>query len=478
MRGKIFAVFGLVVAVIVGVTYALTRASLSDPGSKDEAARAVAAASAQLQVEALRLERWLRGQAGSAKVQELFAIGTESAQKNAAKAAAEGVLEAATAAPDIGGVPLTLVAVVDPQGVVIARNGSNLMSNRDLAKDYPNLKVTLTKGTTGSEIWVNRERQEQMLASYAPIVGSKGELLGGLVVGSALNDERLTNASERTSGGLIAAGVKTGSDDLTIVARSRGVTPELANAVAGAGKSAALAAATTGQPVEIPGLPREYAAIGQRLEGYGGNAVLVGFVRLQKGTAASTLLLPFGGVLALGLVLALIGAHLLDAYISRPVSQIEDGLLTIINGRTDARFELEHDVLGGVATHLNTMLNQVFGVQEDETDAEGRVSRAPTATSFQDALAVDERMAEAGGDPEEARRLRDEPDDAYYARLFREYMDAKKSLGDPVDHVTQSGFVARIMTSERETAEKHGKPVRFKVEVRGREVVLLAVPLA
>ena len=38
-------------------------------------------------------------------------------------------------------------------------------------------------------------------------------------------------------------------------------------------------------------------------------------------------------------------------------------------------------------------------------------------------------------------------------------------------------FVERIMASEKELGEKHGKPVRYKVEVRGREVVLLAVPL-
>jgi hypothetical protein len=51
-------------------------------------------------------------------------------------------------------------------------------------------------------------------------------------------------------------------------------------------------------------------------------------------------------------------------------------------------------------------------------------------------------------------------------------------LGDPVDHITREAFIGRIMASEREMSKKHGKPVRYKVEVRGKEVVLLAVPLA
>jgi hypothetical protein len=77
----------------------------------------------------------------------------------------------------------------------------------------------------------------------------------------------------------------------------------------------------------------------------------------------------------------------------------------------------------------------------------------------------------------DAQALRDEPQDSYYRRIFDEYIAGKRSLGDPVDHITLPAFVERIMASEKELSDKHGKPVRYKVEVRGREVVLLAVPL-
>jgi hypothetical protein len=85
--------------------------------------------------------------------------------------------------------------------------------------------------------------------------------------------------------------------------------------------------------------------------------------------------------------------------------------------------------------------------------------------------------AMSGGDAADPA-LRDEPADAYYRRIFDEYITAKRSLGDPVEGIALAVFVERIQASEREMSEKHGKPVRYKIEVRGREVVLLAVPLA
>ena len=191
----------------------------------------------------------------------------------------------------------------------------------------------------------------------------------------------------------------------------------------------------------------------------------------------SGLVWPALGATVIGLLLVLAGAWLLDNYISRPISEIEDGLLAIMNGRTDRRFEIEHAELGGLVFRLNSLLNQLFGVQEDETDEQGRPSRAPAAASFQDALEVDETMAAMGtGDAADAA-LRDEADESYYRRIFEEYITAKRSLGDPVDHITLPAFVERIQASERELGEKHGKPVRYKVDVRGREVVLLAVPI-
>ena len=56
-------------------------------------------------------------------------------------------------------------------------------------------------------------------------------------------------------------------------------------------------------------------------------------------------------------------------------------------------------------------------------------------------------------------------------------MAAKQQLGDPVEGISFEGFIANIRSSEQEIAAKHGRPVRYLVEVRGNSVVLIAVPM-
>jgi hypothetical protein len=478
MRGKLIAVFSVVVLVVGVLSYALTRATLGDLSTPGETPRALAGASAQLQVDGLVLERWLAGEVTHPKLREPFNAGTEPARFEGARRAADKILEAAVSTPELSAQSIQLVAVVDRAGKVLARNGSALMRGDDLGAVYPLLREGLKKGATGSDVWVNRARNEQMLASYAPIRDAEGAVIGGVVVGTALNDQRLTAASDRTSGRMLAAAVKDG-DKLDVVAHSSGVTDELIAALtASPAKDAALQALATGQTVDLGGMPRDDMASARALEGYGNShrLVLISVVKLSAGSILNGLIWPAVGATLLGLMLVVAGAWLLDNYISRPIAEIEDGLLAIMNGRTDRRFEIEHAELGGLVFRLNSLLNQLFGVQEDETDDQGRPSRAPAASSFQDALSVDERMAADGETADPA--LRDEPADAYYQRIFEEYVSAKRGLGDPVDGITLPAFIERIQASEAEMSEKHGKPVRYKIEVRGKEIVLLAVPLA
>jgi methyl-accepting chemotaxis protein len=223
------------------------------------------------------------------------------------------------------------------------------------------------------------------------------------------------------------------------------------------------------------------------------SAPLAGFGDGQRTalvTAAPPSLLPGAnavplsilGVMALGLILVVVAGWFLGNYISRPIAALEEGLLVILNGQTDKRFELDHAELGGLAFRIDQLLNQLMGVEEDNTDDEGRVSTAPTAANFGDALAVDKNGSRAGdqgatGADIDAAKLAAEPVDAYYARLYREYIAAKKSLGEQVDHITDAAFKSRIQGMEQDATTKQGRPVRYQVQSNGREVVLLAVPL-
>lgn len=483
MRGKIFGVFAVVVLVVVGLSYALTRALLADlpaPGQGD-ASRSVTAVTTQLRLDGLVLERWLSERAADPKLKEAFNAGTAPARAEAAMTAANAVYDAASGSPELASVSPALVVVVDQNGVVISRNRSATMRGDDLGAVYPSLKAALQKGLTGSDTWINPARNEQLLASYAPVRGEGGAIVGGLVIGTAFNDGRLNAASERMNGGMVVAVARKG-EGLEIIAKTGNAPTEaLPQLTAGAAKESIQKALTSGQAVDVGGLSKDLSASSRPLEGYGDGrtAALIGLSRVQAPAVLKSLLWPNVGVLALGLILIGISAYLLDVYISRPVAEMEEGLLAIMNGKTDLRFEIEHAEFGGLVFRINSLLNQLLGVQEDETDDQGRPSRAPSSTSFEDALAVDERMATSaeGADATDAKTLREEAEDKYYGRIFDEYIAGKRSLGDPVDHITREAFVTRIRASEAEMAQKHGRPVRYKVEVRGKEVVLLAVPL-
>jgi methyl-accepting chemotaxis protein len=67
------------------------------------------------------------------------------------------------------------------------------------------------------------------------------------------------------------------------------------------------------------------------------------------------------GIVLLGIGMVLVAAFLFGDYVSRPISELEDGLLQIVNGDTELRFDLEHDVLGGLVSRINSMLDALTG---------------------------------------------------------------------------------------------------------------------
>jgi hypothetical protein len=449
------------------------RASLGDLSSSGQSRRAVTSAVAQLQVEGLRIERWLAGQTDKDHVFDAFEAGTPKARSDAATTAANTIENLAKAASPFATIQPSLIAVFDAKGVVVGRNGSTTMRGDKLYERHPELKKSIDGGQTGSGVWVERSRNEQMLASYAPIRKS-GKVIGGVVIGTAFGDARLRNISDDTSKSSLLALIK-GKDGMTLIAKSSDPNGDLGNVVSASQKVLA-----SDQVVDLSGVPEGYQGSGRSLGGYGDGkqAVIVALIPLQQVGSFMSLLWPVIGVIFLGLLLTIVAGFIIDSYVSQPISDLEDGLLAVINGQTDLRFELEHPLLGGLVFRVNSLLNQLLGVAEDTTDDEGRPSNAPSPEAFSGALNLDERMAALSfADVDDAQELRDEPPEDYYKRIFDEYIAAKASLGDPTEHIRFAPFSRRIKSSEVQLTNKHGKPFRYRIESQGREVVLLAVPL-
>ncbi|HET9957544.1 MAG TPA: MXAN_5187 C-terminal domain-containing protein [Polyangiaceae bacterium] len=484
MRWKIIVVNAGILIVVGLLSFVLLATSLrelfANPAErKREVEQALRAASAQLSLDGLRMERWLEQQSDNESARAVFSIGVPEARNQAATVDANRLRDAAVSEPTFAKMAPTLVLYVDDQGIAIGRNGSALMRGDNIAAVYPDIRKSLKAGSTGSAVWLNRQRQEQLLVSYAPLRSETGKILGALVVGTPLNDERMTRTSELTSGHTLVFQV-VNDKSTELLADSNDASSEVVNATSSSAVvSAARAAQTSGTVVHAEAEISDHVFGAIPLFGYAEQkGVLVAAVPSSIVGSVYAVLWPLVAVAALGLVLVVIGGTLLGNYISGPVSELEDGLLAIINGSSDLRFQIEHDELGGLVFRINSLLNALMGVPEDTTDEQGRPSHAPRAQDFQEALAVDESAVSEQGDPDVAEALAKEPADKYYRRLFEEYIAAKRKLGDPVDHITFEAFRVKIQASEQEMSQKHGRPVRYQVQLRGNSVVLTAISVS
>jgi hypothetical protein len=258
------------------------------------------------------------------------------------------------------------------------------MRGEQVARDYPSLADALKGANTGSGVWLNKQRQEQMLASFAPVRAENGSVLGAIVVGTPLSDERLKRTSDLTSGQTLIFAV-VGEKVVDLIADSAASAEVLRAAgdssVAAAARQAMSAGSIAGADTILA--DRLYGAT--PVDGYGKtSAVLIAAIPSSLVGNVSSLLWPVLAIAGLGLILVIAGGVLLGNYISAPISELEDGLLAIINGQSDLRFQLEHPELGGLVFRINSLLNAMMGVAEDTTDEQGRPSQGPSAQGFQD----------------------------------------------------------------------------------------------
>jgi methyl-accepting chemotaxis protein len=478
MRIKLIAVNAAVVAIVALLSFLLVRSALAVATSnKDqlsaEAENDVNGAASRLQLDGLRAERWLAAAAREAGTIEALSKATASARSEAATTRCDDLVSRMKNTSLFERNVPTLVALVDPTGHIVGRNNSNLSRGDDLAGVYAGLKETLVNGQSGSDIWFERDRY---LASYVVVRDDQGKTVGGLVIGRPLNDT-LSRVSEATTGRPLVIVVPKG-DGFEVIAHSAQQVQALDESVGGLAKDMLKNALAHQQTDVVHAGELLVSSSPLAAFGEGQRALLVAAAPaslIQDPTAL--VLLPIFGALAIGLVLVVVAGVLLGNYITRPINMLEEGLLAILNGQTDKRFELDHAELGGLAFRIDQLLNQLMGVEEDTTDAEGRLTVSGNPSRYTESL--DDNATTNGGqlDADAVQRLAAEPADQYYARVYREYIAAKTAIGESTSHITESTFTSRIQSMESDAAQKYGRPVRYQVQSRNKEVILLAVPL-
>ncbi|HMA93631.1 MAG TPA: MXAN_5187 C-terminal domain-containing protein [Polyangiaceae bacterium] len=485
MRWKIIVANAGIVLILGLVTYVMLATSLTEvvqnePRARTVVAQSVRAANARLALDALQMERWLDQSVRADAVHDVFGGGTIGARQESATVQANKIRDEALQSPLFRGLTPSLVLFLDAHGVALGRNGSGLMRGERVGDIYPSIKSVLSDGKTLSDVWVHQQRQEQMLVSLAAVRGEGNAILGAVAIGVPLSDDRMQRTSELTSGQALMFGVE-GEKGVEVVARGGTVPSDVLSQLSGANGLQSAKLARASRDVDVPQAQSGDWVYGVGvLEGFANDkTVVVAAVPTSLVPSLNTLLMPIFGVTALGLILVFIVGSLIGNYLSRPISELEDGILAIINGNQTIRFQIEHPELGGLVFRINSLLNALMGVQEDDTDEQGRPSASPTSQHFQEALAVDESfITSKQAKPEVVRALASEPPDDYYKRIFREYLEAKRGLGDPVDGIEFRAFIGRVQENERELSDKYHAPVRHQLEVRDGAVVLVAIPLA
>ena len=382
MRWKIIIVNSTILVIVGLLTFVLVKASLEDVLSnrvqrKSDAERAVRSANMQFELDSLRLERWLAGRAADEAVSSIFAGGTSQARSENASVQATRLRDAAAKTPALSTLSVPIVLFIDARGIVIGRNDSSQMRGEDLSRPYPSIAMALRSGQTSSQFWLNRQRSEQLLVSYAPVREEGGEVVGVLIAGTPLNDERLSGISRATSGHALAVGVVTEQDAVEVIAEGtlsgqRSVFEAIRQHSV---LSRAASSLKSGLAI-FDDRSAVYAA--EPLQGYqGAQVMIVAALAHSLVPSVSGLLWPIFAVSLLGILLVVGAGIFLGNYISQPISELEEGLLSVINGRTNHRFDLEHPELGGLVFRINSLLNALMGVPE--TDADGRTSQPPGA---------------------------------------------------------------------------------------------------
>ena len=326
-------------------------------------------------------------------------------------------------------------------------------------------------------MWSNKV--DSVLASYVPIRNEKGQVIGALVVGIQLGDELSRVADATTGRPLVLAA--TDKDSVQVLARSTADTSTLDSAVDEGNQRSRRDGDGARRPRQRP---RRRRAAGDTIVGAapleslgdGKSKVIVASEPALLIPDAGSLAMPALYVTALGIILVFIGGWLLGSYIMAPIARLEEGLLAIINGQTDKRFQLEHAELGGLAFRIDQLLNQLLGVEEDTTDEEGRISRVPTASAMEQAMGAGE-SSQPNLDPSEAAALASEPARAVLRAHLPGIHRREEGFGRADGPHHRTGLPEPNPVDGEPSRQQKGKNVRFKVQSNGREVVLLPVPI-
>ncbi len=380
--------------------------------------------------------------------------------------------------------PPDIVVVTDETGATMARN---LDPNRTLPlRQLSTLRQVLQDGTPRLDTWLYEQEGRPLQMGIARIESDEGATFGALVVGYEVSD-----GLARAEADLLQREVAFVTED---DARSSlgEASPALQEALFAAEQQEATRAALqagASQTMFRADLDGDHY-IGVLAHLPDSHSLPVAYAVLANETEQASL----ASVANILLVTTLMGVLFVVVYgwiigngFLKPLESIEEGVLAVINGRTDLRIDVESAEFGGLSYRINQLINVFTGVEEE--DEEGRVSTAPAPPQHWRAEAVPAAPASpspgasAGGaagdaldDPEVAAELAALSEQEYLDKLFEDYVAAKTAIGENVSNIPKERFFERLRKNASALTQKHGcRDVRFRVETAANQVKLRPV---
>ena len=165
----------------------------------------------------------------------------------------------------------------------------------------------------------------------------------------------------------------------------------------------------------------------------------------------------------------------------RPFEAIDAAVHEIISGNLSHQipFQFREELPSSLGQSLAVMRAVLLGEplpedqEMDQSWAEGLVVIGGDSTDD-----VDEETGEHLTIDGEAVKEADlkESRTEYYQRVYREFLDARRKLGEDISAITFTGFVDRLVRTEKGLRERYEcKAVRFRVEVKGKQVALIPI---
>jgi hypothetical protein len=398
----------------------------------------------------------------------------------ARREAAYAECEAINAGLQKAGRKAAIVAVLDGQGKVVARDlNPNAMVGEDLRSSFPAVAQALT-GEPAKDVWTMDNRMTQV--GLAPITRADGSVIGALLIGHVLSAK-----SAQEMRGMIGAEIaffhggkvhassfgSPGDGQKEDVTKTQALGGVLFSEEKLAHQALQKGAATSIGRARIEG--REYAVIAAPLLGNFADktsgvilaASISAAVDRRSGAGSKVLVLGL-----IGILVALGAAVLTARRFIGPLDTIELGVAEIINGNIDFTFKPVGPDFEGLSNGLNVMLARLLGREEPNEDAVEEEEEGARKWRAEQMIIDEGDGAAAPG----AAALAQEGEAAYYPRLFNEYESALRSMGQPAEGLSVPAFMAKLRLAEAGLRQKWTcRMVRFQLAARGNDVVFRAV---